>query len=261
MPRVKRLSHEQRHAQILAMLARERTVRVATLAQLFAVTTETARRDLDELARVGAVERTYGGAASRSLTGEPAVGERARRFAAQRARIGAAAAALVHAGDTLLIDSGSTTSHFARALAARDVAVTALTNCLMVAQALAASPRCRVILAPGDLVLREGGVYGSDTAQYIGRFRARRAVIGASGVAESGVMDADSASCAVKRAMMACAERTTLLVDSTKFGTPEFERVCALTDIDEVVCEAAPPKSLATALRRAKVKVLVARQS
>jgi DeoR/GlpR family transcriptional regulator of sugar metabolism len=110
MHRVKRLSHEQRHAQILAILARERTVRVATLARLFAVTAETARRDLDELARTGALDRTYGGAASRSLTGEPEVGERARRFAAQRARIGAAAAALVHAGDTLLIDSGSTTS-------------------------------------------------------------------------------------------------------------------------------------------------------
>jgi DeoR/GlpR family transcriptional regulator of sugar metabolism len=129
--------------------------------------------------------------------------------------------------------------------------VTALTNCLMVAEALAASPQCRVMLTPGDFVLHESGVYGADTVLYIGRFRAKRAVIGASGVAESGVMDADSASCAVKRAMMACAERTTLLVDSTKFGAAQFERVCTLADIDEVVCEAAPPKPLSAALRRA----------
>lgn len=232
---------------------------MATLADLFAVTAETARRDLDELARAGAIERTYGGGASRSLTGEPEVGERARRFAAQRARIGAAAALLVQTGDTLMIDSGSTTGLFAHALAARDVPLTVLTNCLLVARALGANPRCRVMLAPGDYVIREGGVYGSETVQYVGRFRAQRAVIGASGLSEDGVADADSASCAVKRAMIARAERTTLLIDSAKFGHAQFERVCALDDVDEVVCDAPPPRTLSTALRRAKVEVLVAR--
>jgi DeoR/GlpR family transcriptional regulator of sugar metabolism len=55
----------------------------------------------------------------------------------------------------------------------------------MVAALGAASRRCGVMLAPGDFVLREGGVYGIDTVHYIGRFRARRAVIGASGLAET----------------------------------------------------------------------------
>lgn len=71
MPRrSQRLSQQQRHAQILALLRHEGTVRIATLAQAFAITTETARRDLDELAESGALKRTYGGAASRSLIDE-----------------------------------------------------------------------------------------------------------------------------------------------------------------------------------------------
>ena len=115
--RKRRSSQQERHAQLLALLRREGTVRIATLASLFGVTTETARRDLDELARRGALQRTYGGGASRSLIDEPGIAARNRTHAAERGLIGVAAARLAEAGDALLIDCGSTTSAFARALA------------------------------------------------------------------------------------------------------------------------------------------------
>ena len=91
--RRQRLSQQQRHAQILALLRHEGTVRIATLAKAFAITTETARRDLDELAESGALKRTYGGAASRSLIDEPGIGVRGRTHAGERALIARAAAA------------------------------------------------------------------------------------------------------------------------------------------------------------------------
>ena len=69
-----RLTQQERQAQIIALVQREGIVRIAALADLFAVTTETARRDLDDLAQAGAINRTYGGGASRSLTEEPGIG-------------------------------------------------------------------------------------------------------------------------------------------------------------------------------------------
>jgi DeoR/GlpR family transcriptional regulator of sugar metabolism len=259
MTKQARLTPRERHAQIVALVQREGTVRIATLADLFDVTTETARRDLDELAQAGQINRTYGGGASRSLTEEPAIGERGREHATERARVGAAAAALVEAGDALMIDCGSTTALFAHALAARALRLTVLTNCLLVARALGAAANCRVILTPGEYVMREGGVYGADTLDFIRRFKANKAFIGAGGVTTDGVMDADSASCAVKRAMIGRAARALLVVDSSKFDSPQFERVCALSQIDDLVTEARPPKSLAAALRRAGTRVVVAR--
>ena len=62
-----RLRQPERHAQILALLRRDGIVRVASLARGFRVTTETARRDLDELAQSGVLQRPYGGGAIRSL--------------------------------------------------------------------------------------------------------------------------------------------------------------------------------------------------
>jgi DeoR family glycerol-3-phosphate regulon repressor len=253
-----RLAQAARHAQILAQLRREGTVRIATLARHFGVTTETARRDLDDLAGCGALTRTYGGGAARSLTEEPGIGIRAQAHAAERARIAVAAAKGVENGDALMIDCGSTTTRFAHALAARDLGLTVVTNCLPVARALGASPRCRVILCPGIFVAREGGVYGAETVEFVRRFNANRAILGAGGLTADGVTDADSQSASIKRAMLARAERATLVLDSSKFGVIQFERVCPLAQIDELVCDAPPPKELAGALRRAGVRVHVA---
>lgn len=253
-----RLTREARHAQVLALLRREGTVRIATLARTFAVTTETARRDLDELARSGALNRTYGGGASRSLTDEPGIGARGRAHAAERTRIGIAAAAMVGEGDAVMIDCGSTTALFANALAARNLRVTIVTNCVPAARALGASAHCRVILCPGEFVAREGGVYGHDTVDFIARFRANKAFVGAGGVAADGVSDADSLSCSVKRAMMTCSDHSVLLADRSKFELIQFERVCALADLDALVTDAAPPKRLDAALSRARVRTIVA---
>jgi DeoR/GlpR family transcriptional regulator of sugar metabolism len=253
-----RPTQEERHARILALLRRDGVVRIATLARTFDVTTETARRDLDQLAQAGALQRTYGGGAGRSLIDEPGIGLRTLVHADERTRIAAAAAALVMDGDALMIDAGSTTSLFAVALAARNLHLTVVTNCLPVASALGVTDRCRVILCPGDYVAREAGAFGTEAVGFLRRFQANKAFIGAGGLDADGFTDADSAGSAIKRAMVERADRALLLVDSSKFGTVQFERVAPLADLDDLVTDAAPPRSLAAALRRAHVAVTVA---
>jgi DeoR/GlpR family transcriptional regulator of sugar metabolism len=253
-----RLTQQERHAQILAVLRRDGIVRIATLAKSFDVTTETARRDLDELAESGALQRTYGGGAVRSLIDEPGIGLRGLVHAPERNRIAAAAVELVQSGDALMIDAGSTTSLFAGALAARNLHLTVVTNCLPVANALGTADRCRVILCPGDYAPREAGVFGTETVAFLRRFQANKAFIGAGGVTADGITDADSAGCAVKRAMLERADRALLLVDSSKFDVVQFERVGPLGDVDALVTEGPPSRKLAAALRSAGVEQIVA---
>ena len=180
--RRQRLGQQERQAQLLALLRREGTVRIATLAKVFDVTTETARRDLDELAAAGALKRTYGGGASRSLIDEPGIGIRNRAHAAERGVIASAAARMVESGDALMIDCGSTTSVFANVLAARNLHLTVLTNCLPVAHALSTNAHCRVILCPGDYIAREVGTFGTDTHRVRREVQGDKAFIGAGGL-------------------------------------------------------------------------------
>jgi DeoR/GlpR family transcriptional regulator of sugar metabolism len=255
-----RLSREHRQEQILAILKLEGAVRIAALADAFGVTTETARRDLDELARRGLVMRTYGGATGqRSLIDEPDIAARRQARVAERSRIAEYAAGLVTAGDALMIDCGSTTALFAQSLAKRNLRLTVVTNCLSVATILGSSSNARVVVCPGEYVAREGGIYGSETVAFIRRYKADKAFIGAGGLTPEGITDADSLGCWVKRAMIERSSRTILIMDSSKFEVPQFEQVCPLEDIDDLVCEAAVPPDLVLPLREAQVQVHVAK--
>src|SRR5262245_60723650 len=135
--RTRRASPEERRERILRDLKLNAAIRVSQLARALGVTTETIRRDLDELSADGTINRTYGGAALPPSQREPAVHERESLHVSERSRVAATAARLVKPGDVLMVDAGSTTLHFARQLASSAGALTVITNSLPVAQTLA----------------------------------------------------------------------------------------------------------------------------
>jgi len=248
-----------RQQQIVAELATSPIVRISRLAERFGVSTETARRDIEELSRRGIIDRTYGGAATRYIGFQPAVSERDREAVAERRRIAEAAVLLVKPGNVLMIDSGSTTTQFARAVAAASIGpLTVLTNSLAVATTLVDIDAIRVILCPGDLNGRERGVYGADAVEFLRRYYADLAFIGASGLTEDGPTDVESRACSIKRAMVDRAGRTLLLADSSKFGQRHLEVVCPLSRLSGIVTDAAPRKKLAEVIARRGVHLHIA---
>ena len=253
------LSRKQaRHERIMALLRANPTVRIAELAREFDVSTETVRRDLDELGELGAVNRTYGGAARSSMGHEAAVNERLQDHVGERARIALHASRRVETGELVMIDGGSTTIHFARQLAARGCQITVLTNSLGVAAALGQDPSSKVVLCPGDYQPYEGIVTGPETIAFLERFFVDKAFIGASGLTEAGPSEVHSSAAWVKRRMLQQAKRGYLLLDGSKFNVLRHEVVCPLDGIDELITDQRPGGTLRSALTKADVEVRVA---
>lgn len=252
------LGKAARHAAILEALSTDPTVRISALAEVFGVSTETVRRDIEDLSARGMVRRTYGGASVSHPASQPQLSERERVLVAERRRIGQSAASLVEEGAVVMLDAGSTTTHFARALAARGVRATLLTNSLDAALAAGESDTLRVLVAPGELSAVERGLYGPETAAFLRRFHVDMAVIGASGLTEEGPCEAESRAAWVKRAMLERAPRRLLLVDSSKFGRAFLEQVCPAEQITDLVTEAPPPPKLAAALSRHGLQLTIA---
>jgi len=250
-----KLNKRDRQQRILAELRVSATLRISELASELGVSYETIRRDLEEMGESGLINRTYGGAVARPFGFEPAWSERANAMTAEREQIASLAVKFVRPGEVLLIDAGSTTLHFARRLAAELKDLTVITNSFAVAQALATNPSMTVIACPGRYDVQEGGVAGPDCIAFIGRFNANRAVVGASGLTGEGPNEANSASAAVKRAMFGRAQERMLLIDHLKFGQPNLEVVCPLTDINRIVTDKAPARELALALRKAEIEL------
>jgi DeoR/GlpR family transcriptional regulator of sugar metabolism len=246
-----------RQEAILAQVRATPAVRIAKLAKQFHVSTETIRRDLDDMGERGLLSRTYGGAAGPPLVLEPSLDERYRTKVDQRTIIAKAARELVTPGDTLMIDAGSTTIYVARQLSADLRDLTVITTSFGVASSLATNPTIRVVVCPGQFDPGDGGVGGPDTLEYLRRFSATTAIIGASRLDASGPSDVNSTSAWTKRVMIERAEQVILVADHSKFEQRAFENVCDLDCLDYLVTDASPSLSFARTLSEKRVAVKV----
>lgn len=251
-----RASKSQRQARILSELDRAPSLRVGDLADRLEVSTETIRRDLDELTEQGLVDRTYGGAV-RPLGREPAVSERHLLMVAERQRIARATVPLLASARVIMIGSGSTTEHVARAIAAEMKSVTVITHAIRVATALAVNPGITVVMAPGEFNLGEGAMVGIHTATFLGGFFADVAVLGASGLTEDGPNDALIECGAVYGMIARRAARTVVVADHTKFDKVFPARYAGWPEISHLVTDEAPEGPLAEHLGLSGVEVVM----
>lgn len=246
-----RLTKQERHELILSEVRKSAAIRISKLAKRIGVAGETIRRDLVELGDAGLVNRTYGGATISLVTSEPVVSERGLTLVEERARIGKGAAGLIENGQVVMIDGGSTTHEVARGLARlrRDLVI--VTNSTGIAAVAGGNPTFRVILCPGTYDNREGSVLGEDTVEFIARYNADAAIIGASGLTGDGPSDAISGAAAVKRAMIGRSLSAILVVTHDKFGRASLERVCRLAEISDIVTDRQVPPEFRAAVKAA----------
>jgi DeoR/GlpR family transcriptional regulator of sugar metabolism len=247
----------RRQQRIVAALRAAPAIRIVELAAEFDVSTETIRRDLDELGHAGLIARTYGGAA-RPVGAEPAIVEREREMVPERRRIALAAARALGSCEALMLGGGSTTLHLARLLATTLVRATVVTHGFAHAAALGANPGIRVLMVPGRYEPREGIVVGGEAVDHVGRFHAEIAIMGASGITLAGAADVDDEAAAMYRAMRLCADRSLVVADHGKFDRPAFAIHADLAEIGHLVTDQPPPDHLAEALRAAGTLVTVA---
>ena len=140
----KRNTPQRRHA-ILALLNEQGEVVVDALAQHFATSEVTIRKDLAELEKNGLLLRRYGGAVPmpQELIGEPAQPISRHKQAIARAAVG-----LIREHARIIIDSGSTTAAMIPQLGHKPGLVV-MTNSLNVARALSELEHEPVLLMTG----------------------------------------------------------------------------------------------------------------
>ena len=248
----------QRQDLILAELRINRSIRVSELAEKFGTSTETIRRDLDEMKAAELLNRTHGGATFLPMGHEPSVTERETMFLAERKAIAAKVATMLGRDDVVMMDTGTTTIEIARAISARPKRLTVITNSFTIATILGASSEVRVIVPPGEFSAADAEVNGVETNEFVRRFNANVCITGASGVTAEGPADANRAAAHLKRSMISRAHRTILAADHSKFDKYALETVCPWDSIESVVTDRTPMPPLADLLERHEVEVVVA---
>jgi DeoR/GlpR family transcriptional regulator of sugar metabolism len=228
----------QRRAAIVREVRERGGVRVTELVDRFRVSDMTIRRDLDALARAGALEKVHGGAVAvgESSAYEPGFEAKQDRDTALKEAIASAAAALVVPGSAIALSAGTTTY----ALAGRLTSVpglTVVTNSIRIAERFyaAASPG-----APGPTVVLTGGVrtpsdalVGPVADAAIRSLHFDAVFLGSHGISpEAGLSTPNLAEAETNRALVASARRVIAVADHTKWGLTGLAGFARLTDVD-----------------------------
>uniref|UniRef100_UPI003BA9F193 DeoR/GlpR family DNA-binding transcription regulator n=1 Tax=Stappia sp. TaxID=1870903 RepID=UPI003BA9F193 len=230
---------------------------VEALADRFAVTTQTIRRDLARLCEHGILRRTHGGVEPPVSSGNIDYARRRILNMPQKRAIAETVAAHVPDGVSLAFSIGTTPEIVMQALTERK-GLRIFTNNLHVAFTASQIAEFEVTIAGGRLRHGDRDTLGPETERFFSAYKVDIGVFGVAGVDQDGtLLDFHEEEVAARQAILANCRRAFLVLDATKFGRTAHVRGGHVTDVAAVFCDKPLPHPIADRLRAAGRQVEV----
>lgn len=244
----------ERQRRIVELVNERGSIRVTEISQMFDVTPETARRDLDILEQDGKLTRSHGGAVrtlERDGSDTPFL-EREATNAKEKMEMATVAARLIEVGDRITLDASSSCWFLARELP--DMPLTVLTNSIRVVQELSNREKIEVITTGGILRATSMSLVGPLAEDTLGKYHVNKAFVSCRGVHPvHGVSETNELQALVKRKMVAIADEAILLADHTKLGVRDFTHAFSLNQIRMMVTDSNVSAAMVTTFEQAGV--------
>lgn len=231
----------ERRNLILEKLQSERRVVVSELSQLYGVSEETIRRDLDKLEKEGLAIKSYGGAVINEDFGiDLPFNVRKNQNVAGKQKMAEIVASLINDGDHISLDASTTAVFVAKALKDKE-RLTVITNSVEILLELSDVSGWNIISTGGTM--KEGylAFLGSRTEEVIRSCFVDKAIFSGKALDRRfGIMESQESFAYAKRAMMDASKKKILIIDSTKFDQTSFSVGGKLTEVDVVVTDKKP---------------------
>jgi DeoR/GlpR family transcriptional regulator of sugar metabolism len=247
----------ERRRSILQILHRDGKVLASELKDVLQVSEDTIRRDLNELAAAGALQRVHGGALPRS----PATGsftERQQQASGAKVAIAQAAIRLIRQDQVIFLGGGTTLLHVAQQLPS-DLRATIVTHSPPVALALAVHPGIEVIMIGGKIYKHELVTVGVAAVEAYSNIRADICLLGIGSLhPEVGISTFDLDEAYVKRAMIASSAEVVAITSADKIGTAAPYIVGPLSDLTHLVTERSVSNEMLAPYRALGITIVLA---
>lgn len=245
-----------RHQKIIELVHQFGYISTEELVSRLNVSSQTIRRDLNELAENNQIRRHHGGAATPSNTENSDYADRKQFFSNEKMAIGAKVASMIPHGASLFIDIGTTAESVANALL-NHTNLRIVTNNLNAAHILMQKEDFKITIAGG--VLRpDGGIIGEATVDFINQFRLDYCILGISAIETDGsMMDYDYHEVQVKRALMRNARHIMLVTDHSKFSRNAIVKLGDILELHSLFTDSELPPELSAHLSHSDVAVYI----
>ena len=246
---------KERQALIMREVNIRNKVLHADLSKKLAVSEDTIRRDLQELADEGKLVKVRGGALSKSFQTNSYRGAEIYKYQ-EKTAIARKAVPLLSNGMLVLISGGTTTIELARILP-QELEATFYTPSLLVALQLAEHPNSDTILIGGRISRNAKITTGGEVVSILRDIRPDLCLIGTNSIdARIGITDSDWEVVDVKKAMIQASEKVAVLAISEKLDNAQKIRIAPINDIDYLITELEPGDPLLGPYKTAGIKVI-----
>ncbi len=231
----------ERQDRVRQLLEEQGTVSVKEISDELGVSDMTIRRDLEELAALGEIERVHGGARSAQgrsrsmLRHEYSHSEKRSKHAGEKLQIAQKAVSLIEEDSTVFLGTGTTVEQMASILPAFHLRI--ITNSLSVFNLLENREDCELCLVGGMYRRRTAAFVGPTAEDTLRAIGIDAAFIGANGVLDNDVSTSNMDEGRIQQLAFSKADARYLIVDSSKIGKRDFYTFYHLDDLDAVVCE------------------------
>lgn len=227
----------ERHNYIIKQINLHNRILSADLSTDLAVSEDTIRRDLQELATEGLILKVHGGALSKAFhypSQNPSYALDAKKTIAKKA------ISLIKNDMVVLTGGGTSVIELAR-LIPKNLEATFFTVSPLVAMELADHPNLEVVLLGGKLSKTAQICIGSQVISQLNDVRADICFTGMYSIsAEEGLTESDWEVVQVKKAMLKSASKTAVLSIAEKLNSVQKLRVGHLSTIDYLITDARP---------------------
>jgi DeoR family transcriptional regulator, aga operon transcriptional repressor len=250
-----------RRQRIASLLHEHGSVQIPTLAEMFNVSTQTLRKDLNFLDSKGVCTRSPGGAILRrggaKAPREDAIDVKRTLYADEKVRIGKAAAALIGTGESVLLDSGSTTLQVARHVKP-DESLVVVTNDVGILNELVSHQDVQLVFLGGTLRRKSLSFFGTQTEQALHDLHVDKLFLAADGFdIEKGITTHFEPEALLNRKMCEVSREIIVVTDSSKFGRVCLHKILEPQRISKLITDDGIPPEAREALTRIGVQVII----
>lgn len=246
-----------RQADISELLREEAFLTVEYLAEKFGVTTQTIRRDVNELCDLGLARRRHGGVEPLSTEGNLAYGSRQVLNRSGKMLIAKIVAKHVQNGSSLSLGIGTTPEVVAKALLKHE-GLHVFTNSLNVAQICSGNKNFEVTISGGRVRNGDHDVLGGVVESFFESYKTDIGIFGVAGVDTDGsLLDFYDEEVRVRNIIRRNCRESYLVLDHHKFGRSAHVRGGQIENVSKVFCDQQPPKAIIDLLKNSDAELII----
>ncbi|RBW47029.1 glycerol-3-phosphate regulon repressor [Psychromonas sp. B3M02] len=221
-----------RQQNILLRLRQREDVQIDAMSEHFQVTTQTIRRDVNQLCKAGYARRIHGGVGLPVQLSNSSYQYRSDIQFDAKDKIAQKVANSIPDGSTIIMGIGTTVTRIAYYLKTKHRVIT---NNLQVVRILEMNPDIEVYIAGGLFRSQQQDVVGNNVTEFFNNFEADIGILGCAGITNSHcAMEHETAEAEISKCIVNNSRQTWLVADATKWAISASVKVAALSQFDQI---------------------------